>query len=535
MVTLGVRTVEVFSTFSVENASGRMKYLRLLGFSILLSTMTKKNKKAPKAPKSVASSTMKMAATTAKAVAKQAVKEGLKAAGRAGGGVVGAQFGMPMQGARLGESLGAKLSRLIGTGEYAAVPIHGPAEISPLVRMKPGRTIVQNRGLTMASNTSVVSLSEYLGQLVPASTGYSVRSFEMTPTNPCFPVASSVASCYGEWQAEQVFVALIPTTTLMANSGNPGWWGVCRDTDPGAPPPASRAAFEMTAAEVGVSGRLDKALFYAMECAGREYLKTSRTGSVTSTQPGFTSCGTIHIATDTAVTGSVGEIRMMMLLRFRKQVPPVGLTANYRRAATAVAGTVFGATVASVNTSGCFSDQTPVVDATNGTITFPILAQPVEITIEWGGTTAVAWTAPSGVTVSNGTFMAMYRDPATGNYLTARAVPPTGTSTIIGMYMVSVLPTTPGIPVVLTVPAMATLPTGSSQCVITIRTMPGNTSTAGLRAPDPVVSDVAFDTEEEVEMVEAMGHVQLSEHTGEPKVVFPSQGVRRLGSRAYVA
>lgn len=138
--------------------------------------------------------------------------------GSGAGGAIGGYLGYPVGGAALGHSLGASLSKWLGSGDYAIDKnsILSTGDVPSMHRS--GESIrVQHREFVM----------EVLGD-----TSFNVRrSITLNPgLSASFPWLSQVASCYSEYRVHGMVFHYVPTSGSAVNATNPALGSVMLQT-----------------------------------------------------------------------------------------------------------------------------------------------------------------------------------------------------------------------------------------------------------------------------------------------------------------
>jgi len=134
----------------------------------------------------------------------------LRTLGGLGGGYVGGMFGEPTIGAGIGSTLGANISKWLGSGDYkvAANSMLSPSGSVPVMHNEQQSVIVRHK--------------EYIG-IINSSQNFSVQY--SLPLNPglerTFPWLSSIASMFQEYRIRGLVFHYIPSSVDAIASTNP--------------------------------------------------------------------------------------------------------------------------------------------------------------------------------------------------------------------------------------------------------------------------------------------------------------------------
>ncbi len=143
----------------------------------------------------------------------------LRTLGGLGGSAIGGYFGNPVAGAATGTSLGAALSKWLGSGDYT---------VKTNSVLTPSQTIpaMHNSGQSV-----IVRHKEYVGTVL-GSTSFTVQSvLNLNPGLPStFPWLSKVASCYQQYRIRGLVFHYIPTSGDAISSTNPALGSVMIQT-----------------------------------------------------------------------------------------------------------------------------------------------------------------------------------------------------------------------------------------------------------------------------------------------------------------
>jgi len=159
----------------------------------------------------------------------------LRALGGLGGSAVGGLIGMPAGGASVGSSLGAALSKWLGSGDYSV----GTNTIVKKV-MKGSDSIPM---MHQDGQSIVVRHKEYLGEIFGSESFRVNQSFELNPGNSStFPWLSGVAAHFQEYKIRGLVFHYVPTSGAAVASVNAALGSVMLQTSyrSNDTPPASK-------------------------------------------------------------------------------------------------------------------------------------------------------------------------------------------------------------------------------------------------------------------------------------------------------
>lgn len=179
--------------------------------------------------------------------------------GTAIGAALGAKLGVPKVGAILGGTAAAKMSRLIGHGDY---------DVGPM----PVTNSLVKRGSASSSfgndlmNTFRVRRREFVKNVMADETSFSIDAVTCQPglTEP-FPYLSTIGRSFVKYSVEGLVYEYI--SNVSSYSSVPAMGSVIMTFDPnqGSAPPSNKIAIENMAG--AVSCRPDRNMVYGVECA----------------------------------------------------------------------------------------------------------------------------------------------------------------------------------------------------------------------------------------------------------------------------
>jgi len=236
------------------------------------------------------------------ATLKSALKSVLTQGGGIAGGALASRMGYsPSVGANLGSSMGGRISRMIGSGDYTS------SIVNPLVKGGVGAT-------SMFPGTRSIDFShhEYIGELFagPTANIFNNTSYAINPgLSALFPFGSNLADNFEEYEFKSLVFQFRSTTSPYNSSSAMGTVMISRNDNPLAQPFTSKIQMENSGE--AVSGRPDEDLTYGIECEGKQANKLFTRKQMESPLTSY-DFGTLQIATQTpagiAAGSSLGEI-----------------------------------------------------------------------------------------------------------------------------------------------------------------------------------------------------------------------------------
>lgn len=236
-----------------------------------------------------------------------AIKRGLLGAGSAAGAALGARLGSPTAGAVVGRSLAARMSRIIGSGDYTVSP--------PVVS---NSLLGGSRGSALASfGTSDHGMRlrhrEYVKDILSGPTA-GTFSIEGLPINPAmsetFPFLANLASNFEEYKFHGLVFEFVSSTSPYNANAAMGTLILSMEYNAAASAFTSKPQMENSA--FAVSSRFDTSMLYGVECAtNANNAYYTRTGS-SATPINLTDVGTMYIASQPAssfpINSTLGEL-----------------------------------------------------------------------------------------------------------------------------------------------------------------------------------------------------------------------------------
>nr|AQU11772.1 capsid protein [Cruciviridae sp.] len=378
-------------------------------------------------------------------------------------------------GSRVGEFLGGAASRLLGLGDYKV-------KRNVLAGRLPEVTNVSSGGGT------VIRFQEYLGDVITSATAgqFLINTYLINAANPnTFPFLSQIAANYEQYEFEGLVFEFRSTSADALNSINTALGSVMMATqyDTFDTPFASKT--EMLNYEYSTSAKPSCNTLHMVECEPRQtaqplYYTLFNSAVPTGADPRLYHLGVFTIGT-TGFQGTsvnIGELHVTYQVRLLKPKLYMALGDEIRtyNAVTPIQTGAYNNTnpLGLVPLQGPFAGSLPVntagiiVNQTNMTITFPATNALLYWRVEmiWQAANAVAVALPAITTTTNLTLVSPL------NLAGATTVVQCG-------YLLGYSQTGNGLPAVLTLGTLGTLPSGATQQFL-IRIFNANPATAGL-------------------------------------------------------
>lgn len=258
---------------------------------------------------------------------RRAGRTALRAGGALAGGILGGMtggVGGAFRGARGGWSTGARASKFLGLGDYAANQI-----------MPGGRQPMSvNGSSTNLTGDVTVSHREFIGNISADVLGFQNRSFPINAgLSATFPFLSQIAQNFTLYQFEGLIFEFISTSGETSTSTNAlGKVVLAVDYDPDASPFVN--AVQMSNMDYAVSSRPSDNIRCGVETAPSQMatrMQYIRTGEGTRDKI-FTDIGNFQLATDGVPnTGILGELWVAYTCRLsRAQLSVTGFGTNIK-------------------------------------------------------------------------------------------------------------------------------------------------------------------------------------------------------------
>lgn len=212
--------------------------------------------------------------------------------GKAIGAAIGAKLGQPKVGAVLGGTLAAKMSRMVGRGDYdlADMPVH-----NSLVRKTGPRP---SFGDDMMHQVRV-RRREFIKNIVANEAAFSIDTIVVQPglTEP-FPYLSNLARCFAKYKFYGLVAEFVSNVSSYSSVPSMGATVMAFDPNQGAEPPSSKLAIENL--EGAISSRPDHNIVMGIECAdhlvpySQYFVRSGDTPNVAGVAEDF---GKLYVAT----------------------------------------------------------------------------------------------------------------------------------------------------------------------------------------------------------------------------------------------
>lgn len=201
------------------------------------------------------------AADVIKRALKSAVSKGLRSGGAALGGMAGAKFGAPARGSAIGRGLGAKLSKLLGSGDYETNT--DQVATNSLFRAGP-------KSASFETTATGIRLQhrEYIQDIFAQQERGLKFSNNQFPVNPglssVFPYLAQIASNFEQYRFHGLVFEFVSSTSQYGATSL-GTNIAAMQYNSGAP--AFQTKQTMENSDYAVSARIDRNVMYGVECA----------------------------------------------------------------------------------------------------------------------------------------------------------------------------------------------------------------------------------------------------------------------------
>ncbi len=215
----------------------------------------------------------------------------LRALGSLGGGSAGAMIGMPSLGRQMGTSLGASLSRWLGSGSYKV-------STNSIVNRRGGSDTIP--AMHSNSQSIVIRHREYLCE-VSGSTAFTVqRAFALQPgISASFPWLARIAAQFQQYKLRGVVYHYIPTSGSVTGT-NPSLGSVMMQTAYRTGEDYPKSKVELLNEYYACEAVPSEGFCHPIECDPRENLFSVhyvRTSTVPGVDPNLYDMGTMFLAT----------------------------------------------------------------------------------------------------------------------------------------------------------------------------------------------------------------------------------------------
>jgi len=239
----------------------------------------------------------------------------LRTLGGIGGGTLGAYIGYPEVGAGLGTSLGATLSKWLGSGAY---------KVRSNTILTPDGSIpaMHNGGQSV-----VIRHKEYLGQITGSTTFSVVNSYTLNPgVQTSFPWLSTIAANFQEYKIKGMVFHYVPSSGDAVSSTNPALGTVMIQTSYRATDSAPSSKLEILNEYWASESVPSQPFCHPIECDPRENpfnIQYVRSGVLPSTENRLMyDLGVTHVAVQgQQTTGNpVGDLWVTYEVELKKPV-----------------------------------------------------------------------------------------------------------------------------------------------------------------------------------------------------------------------
>lgn len=328
---------------------------------------------------------------------RQALKPIIKEALINGGGALGALVNVP-GGRSMGASLGKRLSKLVGSGDYTT------NEVSVNSLINSNRSTLPSASFGSDGTEVRVRRREFLSDVLTSATAGAFKNYSYS-INPglsaTFPFLSQLAANYEEYCFDGLVFEFITSASPYISTSALGT--VVASMEYNASSPLFTSKFTMENSAAAVSTRLDKSLMYGIECARGQNAQNCyyvRTG--TSTVPlNSTDMGNFQLAiapgAGVPVSSVIGELWVTYDVALKRPVLNPSRVGTLSYAATGASTTAVAGTANMVTTtSGRLSSSTFTSGTLSGVFTLTGLVGDVVLcSIYHFGTASTTWTFPT--------------------------------------------------------------------------------------------------------------------------------------------
>jgi len=236
------------------------------------------------------------------------------------GGMAGSYLGAPSAGASVGSSVAAKLSKLIGTGDYAE---SDGVAVNSLFPNSQHKQTHATASFSTVGETVHIKHREYIEDVFAGpQSSFSIQGYSVNPgLASTFQYLSSIAQNFEEYIFHGLVFEFITTTSPYSTQPNVGSVIMAMQYD--AATPAFTSKPQMENSDFAISAAPYKSIMYGVECANQAasayYVRLDDSG----TQPvNLTDIGTFFVAlqnTQAYPEGtSLGELWVSYDVEFRR-------------------------------------------------------------------------------------------------------------------------------------------------------------------------------------------------------------------------
>lgn len=202
---------------------------------------------------------MARATAAAKPQLQRMVRQSLTAGGQRLGTAIGGQIGMSGAGAKMGSALGARISKLIGSGDYVAT---GLTSHNTLIRNSMPATI------SFGDRTIRIAHREYICDVLAGADHptFNSRQFVVNANyTTTFPYLSGIATQFEKYRFKGLVFEFVSTTTPYASAGT-SVGTVVMAAQFNTASPDFQTKTQMENVENAISIRMDQNALYGVEC-----------------------------------------------------------------------------------------------------------------------------------------------------------------------------------------------------------------------------------------------------------------------------
>jgi len=250
------------------------------------------------------------AATVIQKAVKAAVGNGLRAAGGAAGAYAGSAIGMPKKGAKIGQGVAARLSRLIGSGDYTTN--EGSVAVNSLFG-RAGQEAGKQGTFESSKGGIRMKHREYIQDIFTSTTAGSAFTVSSWAVNPglgyVFPYLAQIAANFEQYKFHGLVFEFVSSTAPYGVTAL-GTYVMAMEYNAAAPLFLTKPQMENS--DYALSSRLDHSGMYGVECAvgsqAQTYYYVRAPGTTTPANLTDTGIMQLGLATTTVAAGGTGII-----------------------------------------------------------------------------------------------------------------------------------------------------------------------------------------------------------------------------------
>jgi len=345
------------------------------------------------------------AATAIQRAVKAAVGKGLRKAGGAAGNYLGSKVGMGAAGKSFGRGVGARLSRLLGSGDYTTN--QGDMVANSLFG-RGGQTAGGPGTFENMAGGVRLKHREYIQDIfLPTTVGSSFTNAVFT-VNPglsyVFPYLAQIAANFEQYRFHGLVFEFVSSTSQYGQTAL-GTYVMAMEYNSAAPVFTTKPQMENS--DYALSARLDKSGMYGVECAkgsqAQEYFYVRAPGQTTVSNLYDVGTMQLGVATTTVASGGTGLVAGSAIGEFwvtydveliRPRISVFRPGYAHLRSTTVSAANPTG--TASTRTITAFGSLTGITNTAN-VLTFPnaTIGDVYSINLTWTGATQAAIVYPA--------------------------------------------------------------------------------------------------------------------------------------------